>query len=105
MRWAITFEKAQKTIEDTVGIKTMLLTPFLLLDSEQMIEILSFSNTMFASTMSRRGDRCVQVYVTDFEWARAFLIASRSESHETLSFLLAKDGVLHLRQFQRNYPK
>ena len=53
-----------------------------------------FSGTIFASTVSRRGNRCEQVYVTDFGWARAFTVASRSEAHETLWLLFARDGVL-----------
>ena len=44
--------------------------------------------------MSRRDNRCAQVYATDFGWARAFLIASRSEAHETLLLLFARDGVM-----------
>ena len=38
---------------------------------------------MFTSTLSRMGNRCVQVYATDFGWVRAFPMISRSESHET----------------------
>ena len=37
---------------------------------------------------------CAQVYATDFGWARAFPMTSRSEAHETLSLLFARDGVL-----------
>ena len=48
---------------------------------------------MFDSTVSRRCNRCAQVYATDFGWARAFSIPSRSEAHETLSLLFARDGV------------
>ena len=53
-----------------------------------------FSGTMFASTMSGRGNRCAQVYAKDFGWARAFQMASRSEAHDTLSLLFARDGIL-----------
>ena len=53
-----------------------------------------FSDMMFASTVSRWGNKCAQVNVTDFGWARACPMASRSEAHETLSLLLARDGVL-----------
>ena len=53
-----------------------------------------FSDTMFASTVSRRGKRCAQVYATDFGWARAFPMASRSEADETLLLLFARDRVL-----------
>ena len=49
---------------------------------------------MFASTVSRRGNRCAQVYTTDFGWARAFPMAFRSEAHENLLLLFARDGVL-----------
>ena len=52
-----------------------------------------FSDMMFASTVSIRGNRCAQVYATDFGWARAFPMASRSEAHETLSLLFVRDGV------------
>ena len=40
-------------------------------------------DTMFASEVSRKGNRCAQAYVTDFRWARAFPMATRSKAHET----------------------
>ena len=49
---------------------------------------------MFASTVSRRDNRCAQVYATDFGRARAFPIALRSIAHKALSLLFARDGVL-----------
>ena len=45
---------------------------------------------MFTSTVSRRGNRCAQVYATEFGRARAFLMASR-KANETLSLLFAWD--------------
>ena len=51
------------------------------------------SDTVFASTVSRRGNRCAQVYATDFGWSRAFPMASGSEAYETLSLLFVRDGV------------
>ena len=53
-----------------------------------------YFQTVFVSTVSRRSNRCAQVYATDFGWARAFPMASRSEAHETLSLLFVRDGVL-----------
>ena len=50
-----------------------------------------FSDTMFASTVSRRNNRCAQVYATDFRWARAFPMVSRSEVHKTLPWLFTQD--------------
>ena len=52
-----------------------------------------FSDMMFVSPVSRMGNRCAQVYAKDFGWARAFPMAFRSEAHETLSLLFARDGV------------
>ena len=54
---------------------------------------LSLSDMIFASTVSRKGKRCTQVYATDFRFARAFLMASRSEPHKTSLLLFPKDGV------------
>ena len=63
-----------------------------------------FSDTMFASTVSRRGNRCEQVYATDFGWARAFPMASRYEAHETMSLLFPRDcpASLLMQQCQRD---
>ena len=49
---------------------------------------------MFAIAVFRKGNKCAQVYATDFGLARAFPIASRSEAHETLLLLFAWDGIL-----------
>ena len=52
-----------------------------------------FSDAMFVSTMSRRSNICAQEYVTDFEWAAAFPMASRIKANEILSLLFTWDGV------------
>ena len=52
-----------------------------------------FSDTMFANTVVKRGNRCAEVYVTDFGWARAFPVASRSEAHKTMPLQFIWDGV------------
>ena len=101
-RWGINPEKAQKTIQATTqrGIRTML-HPSLLRWIRKKNHNLHyhhlahpvFSGMMFASTVSRRGNRCAQLYATDFGWARVFPMASRSDSCKTLSFLFVRDGV------------
>ena len=48
---------------------------------------------MIASAVPRRSNKCASVHATDFGWTRAFSLASRSEAHETLLFLLRQDGV------------
>ena len=102
-RWGITPEKAQKTIQATMqkGIRTMLhpllSRQFRMNDCNLCYCCLKhpiFSDMMFPSTVSRKGNRCAQVYATDFGWVRAFPVTPRSEEHETLLLLFARNGVL-----------
>ena len=41
------------------------------------------SDMIFASIVSRKGNIWSQVYTNNFGWVRAFLMAPRSEEHET----------------------
>ena len=52
-----------------------------------------FTDTMFAETPSRSGNKCAQVYSTSFGWARAHPMTRKGEAHETLSLLFHRDGV------------
>ena len=101
-RWGITPENAQNTTQATMQrrIRTMfhlsLSRWFRTNDNILHLHCLAhliFSDMLFASTVSRRGNSCVQVYITDFGWARAFPMVSRSEADETLLLLFARDGV------------
>ena len=74
-RWGIAPEKAQKTIQATTqrGIRTMLhpslSRQFRMNDQNFQYHRLAhpvFSDMMFVNTVSRRGNRCAQVYATDF---------------------------------------
>ena len=112
-RWGITPEKAQNTIQATTqrGIRTMLHTllsrRFRKNDQNLRYHHLAhpvFSDMMFASTVSRRSNRCAQLYATDFGWARAFTMASRSEAHEILSLLFARNGVLSVYLLRDGVP-
>ena len=53
-----------------------------------------FLDTMFATAMSRSGNKCTKVCATDFSWDRVHLVAPRNKVHETLSLLFARDSVL-----------
>ena len=53
-----------------------------------------FSDTVFSITMPRKGNKCAQVYGTNFDWARVHTMASRSERHETLPLLFVRNNVL-----------
>ena len=101
-RWDITSEKTHKILQATMqtGIKTilnaLLLRQFRINDRNLHychLAHLVFSDMIFANTVSRRGNKCAQVYATNFGWARAFPMTSRSEAHETLSLLFVTDGV------------
>ena len=48
---------------------------------------------MLATAVSKRDNKCVQIYATNFGWARVHLMASYSEANELLPQLLARDGV------------
>ena len=77
-RWGITQEKVQKTVKakSQRGIRTKLHSSlsrqFTTNDNNLCYHCLkhsAFSDMMFASKVFSRGNRCAQVYVTDFGWA------------------------------------
>jgi hypothetical protein len=52
-----------------------------------------FTDTMFATTPSKQGNKMAQVYSTSFGWARAHPMKRKGEAHETLSLVFHHDGV------------
>ena len=90
--WGSTPEKAQKIIQGTTqkGIKTM--PPFVvkMIQNEWLQPSSSLTGTScilrynVCQCSVQKSNRCAQVYATDFRWARAFPMASKSEAHETL---------------------
>jgi hypothetical protein len=52
-----------------------------------------FSNTLFAGSVSRQGNKMAQVYATSFGWARAHPMKRKGDAHETLSLVFQRDGV------------
>ncbi len=52
-----------------------------------------FTDTMFTSTMSRRSNKCAQIFSSDFGWSRAYPMKSKGEAHEALSLLFQREGV------------
>jgi hypothetical protein len=53
----------------------------------------SFTDTLFAGTPSRSGNKCAQAYSMSFGWARAHPMTRKGEAHETLSLIFHHDGV------------
>jgi hypothetical protein len=52
-----------------------------------------FSNTLFAGSVLRQGNKMAQVYTMSFGWARAHPMKRKGDAHETLSLVFQRDGV------------
>ncbi len=52
-----------------------------------------FSNTLFAWSVSRQGNKMAQAYATSFGWAHAHPMKRKGDPHETLSLVFQRDGV------------
>jgi hypothetical protein len=52
-----------------------------------------FGNTMFAGTESKNGNKCCQVFATNFGWARAHPFKQKGEAHEALLLMFKQDSV------------
>ncbi len=53
----------------------------------------TFTDTLFAGTPSRSGNKCAHAFSTSFGWARAHPMTRKGEAHETFSLLFHRDGV------------
>ncbi len=54
---------------------------------------LVFGDTMFAGTESKNGNKCCQVFATNFGWARAHPLKQKGEAHEALSRSKSKESL------------
>jgi hypothetical protein len=52
-----------------------------------------FSDTLFAGSVLRQGNKMVQAYATSFGWACAHPMKCKEDAHETLSLVCQHDGV------------
>ena len=52
-----------------------------------------YSDTLFALTISRKGERCAPFFAIAFGWSCAFPLKLKSDAHEALSSLYEQDGV------------
>jgi hypothetical protein len=101
-RWMIAPDRAKKTVQRTTqqGVRTCL-NPMLARQfptNDRMLcykrlPHMTFTDTMFAGTPFRSGNKCAQVYSTSFGWARAHPMTRKGEAHETLSLLFHRNGV------------
>ena len=52
-----------------------------------------YTDTLFAGTKSKRGNKCAQVFGTNFGWSRAYGMKSKGDAHEPLSEIFRDVGV------------
>ena len=88
--WLITPDRARCTVANTTewGVRTCL-DPILsrqFRTNDRMLHYpcllhTVFTNTMFASTVSRQGNKMAQVYATSFGWAQAYPMKRKGKAH------------------------
>jgi len=101
-RWMISPAKAKQTVQRTTqrGVRTCV-NPTLARrypTNDRMLRYKrlphpTFTDTMFAGTASKQGNKCAQIYSTSFGWCRAYSMTAKGEAHESLSLLFHRDGV------------
>ena len=101
-RWMISPAKAKQTVQRTTqrGVRTCI-NPTLARrfpTNDRMLRYTrlphpTFTDTMFAGTASKQGNKCAQIFSTSFGWCRAHPMTSKGEAHESLSLLFHRDGV------------
>lgn len=103
-RWRISIDLAERTIERTtqLGVRdytSMQGTRRLRHSNQQFsyrrLNAVVFTDTMHVSYASLQGNKCAQVYVTDFEWTKLYPIRSKADAHLTLDLLHKQYGVFH----------
>jgi hypothetical protein len=52
-----------------------------------------FSDTLFAGSVSQKGNTMDQAYATSFGWAHAHPMKHKGDAHETLSLVFQCNGV------------
>ena len=101
-RWMIPLDRARNTILKTTqrGVRTVLhpnrSTRFP--TNDRMLRYPRvphplFTDTLFAGTVSKRGNKCSQIFGTSFGWARAYPMQAKSQAPEALRLLFRHVGV------------
>jgi hypothetical protein len=101
-RWGIGLNQAKQTILKTTqrGIRSVL-HPTLsrrFRTNDRMLRYRRlpmeiFSDTLISKIKSQRGNLYAQVYGARNGWTRAFPMKAKSDAHESLSLMFARDGV------------
>jgi hypothetical protein len=101
--WSISLDSAKQTLKVTTqrGVRTTanpsLSRRFRTNDRQLRYRRLRcdmYTDTLDAKTVtSKRGNKYAQIFATRFGWYRAFPLKAKSEAHEAVSILFARDGV------------
>lgn len=100
--WGIGLEAAKRTIQATTqrGMRTVLhpsLSRRFRTNDRQLryrrLPVELFTDTLISTVLSKRKNKCAQIFAHRNGWARAFPMANKSDAHEALSLLFARDGV------------
>ena len=101
-RWGISLEAATNTLQKTTqrGIR-MVANPsisrrFRTNDQQlryRRLAVTLVTDTFFSSVLSRRKNKCAQVFGDSEGWTRVHPMKSKSEAHYALSTLFQRDGV------------
>ena len=100
--WGIGLEAARRTVQATTqrAIRTVgcptLSRRFRTNDRQlryRRIRTDLFTDTMFYTVKSKRGNNCAQIFSHPSGWCRAFPCVKKSQAHEVLSPLFKRDGV------------
>jgi hypothetical protein len=101
-RWNIGLGKAKKTLDVTTqrGTRTVAFPSFearFRTNDRQLryrrLKMALYTDTMFASVTSRRGNTCAQIYVNNLEWCRAYPLRTKGDAHTSLDLLFPEEGV------------
>ena len=99
--WGIGLDAARRTSAATTQRGVRYITPTMskrFRTNDRMLRykrlrVDMFTDTMFANIRSKRGNKCAQVYCTNFGWSRVYPMKKKSEAHESFSALCSQVGV------------
>ena len=99
--WGVSIEVAKKTRAATTQRGVRFITPSMskpYRTNDRMLRyrrlrVDMFTDTMFSDVTSKRGNKCAQIYCTNFGWVRAYPMKKKSQAHETFSNLCSTIGV------------
>ena len=101
-RWGVGIEAARNTLRHTTqrGVRSILnptLTRRFRTNDRQMryrcLPMTLFADTLISNTRSRRGNLYAEVFTCRNGWKRAYPMQKKSQAHEALSLLFAREGV------------